>query len=278
MDKPDILDVFIYNGEPIAEFRMSYLAPYVDGFVVVEARKTFTNRPKSCLHLERNKDMFDKYEYKKHLIKIVIEEFPETDNVWEREAYARNCAREVILEVMGDRPFLAMVCDADEIPRDRVVQDLPTIYDQTHEGLRFQMKLFKYGFRWMRDVEWYHAYVVSDKGVKQYTLNDLRLKASAERFIENGGWHVSYCGTVSDMVSKLESFSHTEYDKPEFKKRDYIKTCMLTGRFFLNIDEQDKLVPCFGEDLPTGWQDFQAKIDALIFEDEQHQISGTSTH
>lgn len=261
MERPEVLDVFIYNGEPIAEFRLKYLASHVDGFIVVEAKKTFTNQPKPCLHLERNKAMFDRYEHKKYLIKVVIEEFPDTDNVWEREAYARNCARDVILEVMGDRPFVAMVCDVDEIPRDTVVQQLPAIYDQTHEGLRLQMKLFKYGFRWMRNMGWYHAYVVSDKGVRQFALNDLRLTASAERFIENAGWHVSYCGTVGDMISKLESFSHTEYDRQEFKKREYIKMCML-------INKQDKLVPCYGEDLPTGWQEFQAKIDSLLFEEQ----------
>jgi hypothetical protein len=47
---------------------------------------------------------------------------------------------------------------------------------------------------------------------------------------------------------------------------------MLAGRSFLSINEQDILIPTYGQNLPEGWEIFQDKINKIIFEDEYPNI------
>ena len=44
---PAVVDVFLYNGEPLLLFRLAYLEHVVTKFVVVEAKTTFSGRTKS---------------------------------------------------------------------------------------------------------------------------------------------------------------------------------------------------------------------------------------
>ena len=61
-DGVKIIDLFIYNGEPVVELRLPYLGPYVDEVVVVEARTTFSGRAKPQLFVERDAGLFAPYE------------------------------------------------------------------------------------------------------------------------------------------------------------------------------------------------------------------------
>ena len=73
-----ILDYFIYNGDPIIEYRLEYLNDYVDYFIMVEAKYTHQGIKKPFLYSEKNKELFKKYE--KKLIIIIIEEFPDKND------------------------------------------------------------------------------------------------------------------------------------------------------------------------------------------------------
>ena len=56
-----VIDLFIYNGEPVVELRLPYLGPYVDEIVVVEGRTTFSGRAKPQLFVERDAGLFAPY-------------------------------------------------------------------------------------------------------------------------------------------------------------------------------------------------------------------------
>ncbi|GJC93443.1 glycosyltransferase family 17 [Colletotrichum higginsianum] len=52
--------------------------------------------------------------------------------------------------------------------------------------------------------------------------DDLRGNANDHHFA-HGGWHCSYCfSTVKEMAQKINSFSHAELNKPEFKDPDWV--------------------------------------------------------
>jgi hypothetical protein len=152
-----------------------------------------------------------------------------------------------------------MFCDVDEIPRKSLV-------------MRLDMAVFKYNFRWWRaGAQWAHPFVVSDHVVKHRPPSWFRTASMRRLVIPRAGWHCTYFLTAGDMVRKLESFSHIEFNVPALKRREYIKACMLTGRFFLNTRGLDKLEPYYGTDLPDGWQEFQAILDDAVMRDELDQ-------
>ena len=134
MSNIKIIDYFLYNGEPIVEFRLDYLNEVVDYFVLIESRYTHSGNKKPFLYSEKNKELFQKYE--KKLMIIIIDEFPNRyeykklekvlkfnkdkidlyEEAWLREKYNRNYAYDIIIDHFKE-PFIIMVCDVDEIPK-----------------------------------------------------------------------------------------------------------------------------------------------------------------
>ena len=40
------------------------------------------------------------------------------------------------------------------------------------------------------------------------------------------GLHISYLGGADRIKEKIESFAHTEYDRPEFKDKAHVEHCL----------------------------------------------------
>jgi hypothetical protein len=40
-----------------------------------------------------------------------------------------------------------------------------------------------------------------------------------EKEFKNGGWHVTYCFEINDIIRKFESFAHTEYNIDKYKTK-----------------------------------------------------------
>jgi hypothetical protein len=133
------------------------------------------------------------------------------------------------------------------------------------------MYLLIYGFRWKKDVMWYHPFIINDIGTKNLSYSKVRLTFKDD-FFQNGGWHITSCFSPDDIIRKLESFAHTEFDKENLKDKKFILTCMLSGRSYLSIDKQDVLITTNGCDLPDNWNEFQMKIDNMIFENEYPEL------
>jgi hypothetical protein len=61
-------------------------------------------------------------------------------------------------------------------------------------------------FKWeIHNCIWCHPYVITDKGSKIISFNDVRLRGTAKQYI-NSGWHASYCFKINDIIRKLDSF------------------------------------------------------------------------
>jgi beta-1,4-mannosyl-glycoprotein beta-1,4-N-acetylglucosaminyltransferase len=290
MSNIKIIDYFLYNGEPIVEFRLDYLNEVVDYFVLIESRYTHSGNKKPFLYSEKNKELFQKYE--KKLMIIIIDEFPNRyeykklekvlkfnkdkidlyEEAWLREKYNRNYAYDIIIDRFKE-PFIIMVCDVDEIPNRNKVKHLYSGYDILHDGLKIQMSLLCYGFRWkFENYEWYCPFVITDKKLrnKTFSLDLMRMNGYFEKdnvkYIINGGWHITSYLTPNDIIRKLESFSHVECNKERIKNRNYILKCMLSGRFFESSKNKiEVLIPTTENELPENYKPFQEKMDNLIF-------------
>ena len=56
-------------------------------------------------------------------------------------------------------------------------------------------------------------------------LNELRLEFTETKFLENGGWHLSFFGDEKFINNKYANFSHVEAWE-ENKIEKHIKTCL----------------------------------------------------
>ena len=222
-----VFDYVLYNGEPIIEFRLKYLNDYVDIFIIVESMYTYSGNKKKDLYYNINKDIFKDYDDK--ILFYQIENLATADDYlnilmnnilyerkksWVNEVYTRDYIQKKLLNF---NPFIMVVCDVDEIPKKELYMNIKNDYDLLHEGAHIEMLLLNYGFKWKKEnYVWRHPFVITDKGCKIFSFNDVRLTRT-EKTYNNSGWHVTYCFEINDIIRKFESFEHTEYNIDKYK-------------------------------------------------------------
>ena len=183
---------------------------------------------------------------------------------------------------------LVLVVDCDEIiDRNllRTFRDL-SLYDTGtfHRKYRFGLHLFYYNFNWYSISPWTMAYMTdlttflsysdlltsrvmstsssSSSSPDLFDSNDSN-KPLPDGFLPNFGWHLSYFLSIKDIIRKIESTSHREYDLLEYKNKEHIKECLQTGKDLYNRHDatfqQLDLIES-GSYLPEGWEEFQNEI------------------
>eukprot|EP00611_Tribonema_gayanum_P019279 TRINITY_DN3307_c0_g1_i4.p1 TRINITY_DN3307_c0_g1~~TRINITY_DN3307_c0_g1_i4.p1 ORF type:complete len:323 (+),score=42.90 TRINITY_DN3307_c0_g1_i4:153-1121(+) len=168
-DKPKIIDIFMYNGEPLLELRLKLLYDVVDEFICVEARDVHSGaRQKRGLYVEQYAEVLEPYRDK--LTILIIEQFPTPDagtlealhtswthilpesaQAWYRENYHRNYAADYVRSKYGDGAFVALVCDVDELPNPAIVREVRdsfTTYEKLSTPHHLVMEHYFYNFRW----------------------------------------------------------------------------------------------------------------------------------
>jgi len=111
-------------------------APFVDYFILVEARETFRGDPKP-LYYELNKDRFKNFHDK--IIHIVIDKFPtdhdkSASSFWCRERFQRNQIVEG-LKIAKLTDFV-IISDADEIIHENVFRHILRIPTNTKQTIK----------------------------------------------------------------------------------------------------------------------------------------------
>ncbi|OJD15135.1 hypothetical protein AJ78_04592 [Emergomyces pasteurianus Ep9510] len=203
------------------EIRMNELKQHVDHFVVVESGHTFTQNPKP-LHFKRNFKRFAPFQSQIIYRNLDISNLG-SNSTWEREAFLRNGLFDSVFpNLVGDAaPSLndvILVSDVDEIPRASTLDVLRNC--AFPERVTLRSRFFYYSFQWQHvGDEWQHPQATFYQGPeKTIKPEDLRMGGGAID-LWNASWHCSSCfSTIAEMSKKLESFSHTEYNKPEFRE------------------------------------------------------------
>ena len=212
-----LYDCFIFNGENfILDLRLNILNDFVEKFVIVESKYDHQGNKKNLKFKKENFKKFNsKINYK------IIENFPENYNDWERENYQRNFIVNGLTEA-DDEDYI-MISDVDEIPN---IENLIKIKDRNFVAFKqrnFNLKINLlnktypdwYGTRlckkkYLKSPQW-----IRSQKVKPYSIfNFYRIKWN---IIENGGWHFSFLMTPEDIVQKIKSFAHSEYNNEYFK-------------------------------------------------------------
>ena len=129
--------------------------------------------------------------------------------------------------------------------------------------MKFRLTLFYSNFNLSSNISWDHAYLTDLQSYFLITQDfvDARMTMEPKDYvISNSGWHLSYFSSIDDIIRKIESISHREFDFEEFKLRDEVKRQVREGRdlyhreyvHFYPFDFQANEMK-----LPEGWSDFQ---------------------
>jgi beta-1,4-mannosyl-glycoprotein beta-1,4-N-acetylglucosaminyltransferase len=258
-----IYDTFtFYNELELLEVRLHELANVVDKFVLVEATRTHSNRPKP-LYFADSKTSFS--EFRDKIIHIVVNDLPDSQDPWVPERFQRNC---ILRGLTNCRPDdLILVSDADEIPRATAVQEAREQLDSVGgAGVRPVRGLLRCGastelFRkTVRKINpfvrvflqkacafYLNCVCVSApewRGTRMTPFRDFvtadEVRYSGRITIPDGGWHFSYMGGVERIRQKLASFAHTEFNRAEYTDPQRISELINSGQDLFGHGEQFK--------------------------------------
>ena len=240
-----IYDTFLFNNElDLLEIRFNILNDYVDYFVLVEANETFSGKEKP-LYYQINKDRFSQWSDK--IIHVVVDNSNEelwqfsksSPNVgagehwWVREFYQKENVLSGLTNANDND--LVFVSDLDEIWNPSVVFNDGYSYNSDNVYRPIQTAYHYYlNNKSDQDISgWVGTRFGSAANIRKYGSNHFRTEREVKSInIQNGGWHFTNLGDFEFIKTKLESYSHQEYNNNYVK--NIIKTCIDKNVDFLN--------------------------------------------
>ena len=248
-----IVDCFIfYNETELLNVRLHELYDVVYYFILVEGTKTFTGNDKK-LYYNENKDMFSKYNNK--IIHIIVEDYPKTNNSWDREIHQINCISRGIKQISLNNEDIIMITDVDEIPSYDFVNSIKyKNIIQNNSVYSIGMKLYYYTLEWTSPKKWYHPKALNyltylkiqnPENIRHDRHNYKKFK------INNTGWHISYYGDAHFIINKLESFSEQQDNTAKNKDISYLNQCISNGTLHFNNEKLVYIPITMNKELPS---------------------------
>ena len=215
-----IYDCFMFNDElDILDTRFAELYDAVDRFVLVEATHTHSYNPKP-LYFKDNLRRYERYLNK--VSHVVQDDLPTPPDPWAMERHQRDGIMRALGHCQPDD--IIITSDCDEIPSPEAVKK----YKVSDGIMILEMDLYYYDMNTMGANKWPCAKICSYADVVRVGAAQMRFE-KVRGVIPNGGKHLSYFGGVDRIIKKLEDYSHQEYNKPEYKNREYIQKAINEG-------------------------------------------------
>jgi len=211
-----------FDEDLVLDLRLNVLNNYVDKFVIAEATKDHTGKDKK---LNFNINKFSKFRNK--IIYIIVEDMPTNLKFYKknwpvhhlRDQHQRNSLARGYKNSSDDD--LIMISDIDEIPDPNKIK----IFDVKNRYACFIQKNFqsKINLLNISDKNWMGTKIIKKKNIKspQWLRNIKTSKPSFWKFykprqpqlIYDGGWHFSFLKNPKGISKKIQSYSHSEYNK-----------------------------------------------------------------
>ena len=250
--KPRIYDCFCYfNEDMLLELRLETLWDHVDYFVISEASYTHAGQDRKT---EFDIEKFKKYESKIRYIRL--DQRPEGPNgFWKNENFIRNNVANGLYDAKPND--LILISDLDEIPKPEAIGQ----YDPAYMRRDLCQRYYSYYLNnyWMGDVDdqdhlipnsnvWhgtkittYQHFVEFFKGnatsVRIFKssgfLRGLKrawFKLFKNQLIQDGGWHFTWVFSIENIIKKIESTAHQEFNRADHKDPERIIALIRSGR------------------------------------------------
>ena len=284
-----VFDCFpFYDELDLLEIRMNILNDVVDYFVLTEATRTFTGKPKP-LHYDNNKARFKKFAHKiRHVIVDDTEFKPEID-AWQREFDQKNSVFRGMNDCK-DNDFV-IISDVDEIVNPDAITS--AINNNPNSISTFIQPCFYYflncqssevfdkakmaKYKYVRSPQKLRAYpkFSSHNSNKLVTIlykwcGSVRKRLWPCVIHEQGGWHFTYMKSPESISKKIMAFSHTEYDLHEFTSVHSIKSRIESIKDPYDRDYQLKIVE-IDHSFPEYILNNQIKYSHIIYSKKPNQ-------
>ena len=231
-----------FNEEHILDLRFNILNEFVDYFVIVESTSDHQGNTKE---LNFNIDKFKKF--KEKIIYIVVDDTEEEikkPHMWGEslvEQHQRNSIMKGIKNCKDDE--LIIISDVDEIA------DLNTLslFNKKNRYAVFAQKKFDYKLNLLNITEgdWLGSKICLKKHLRSpQWLRNLKFKKypfwrfdkiKDLQIIKDGGWHFSYLHDTKNLIKKIKSFSHGEYNVPELTREGKINEKIKTQKNIFDL-------------------------------------------
>lgn len=228
---PKIFDCFtFYNELDLLELRLEELADLVDAFVIVEAPWTFQGAPKPLI-FQQNAARFARFADK--IVHVVVDASAADagPSPWDREGMQRDA----VMRGLAGRAApddLVFVGDVDEFPRRRIAAAMRKNPAWAGRLNRLSADYycgfldFKCNYRWHKQI------ALPYKLLSALGPDHARFMAIAKygNLVYDAGWHFSWLGGIEKVVSKLQSYAHSEYTGLAAQDRESLMTALRSGR------------------------------------------------
>ena len=208
-----VVDVFTYNGEKdILEIHLNILAPFVDQFIIVESKTTFSGNKKP-LYFSQHQHLFRKF-YKKLTYFIIDEEYsdeerelarnsPNTKGAshWENEFLQKESMKKALTHLQDDD--IVLVGDVDEIID-------PIITHESKTPIKAKLRVYTYYLNNESSEQFYGTLIAEYKDIKGKVLNHIRSDKSLHSKGDYLGWHFTSMGGIKEVQRKLNDSYTTE--------------------------------------------------------------------
>lgn len=266
-----LIDAFIFHCElDMLEFRLKILSPMVSFFIIVEADRTFSGSQKPFYldeNWERLRPWHDKIFYTRFRVPDDLLPDPDIAPPSQYDPYHQcwlieHAQRNVITEACDGFPSntLVLMGDVDEIPRREAVEFLIANSQNKKTPTVLMQYIFNYNLRFLRHILWHGTIFTDVKTLRDEGAQALRSrKDSIPEGINESGWHLSWFGGADRIRHKIESFSHAEFNKDEYKDPQRIAHCIETGDCLLSDEGPVTYVApqafpdYFRENVPQEW-------------------------
>ena len=228
-----VIDSIIFNNEiEMLKMRLDYYYNSVDCFVICESTKTLSGKSKELTFL-KNLSIFSEYNDKIHY--VVFEPTAEhleqlKENSFFLESEQRECLRHKVME-LSDENTLILLSDVDEFPRIEKFDEVRSMTkDLNMDAISFKLRTFYYSPLTELLINCYATVAINDYTLRNITrYNELRRYTFNCTHIEDGGYHFSFFSTPNEIKEKISSFSHQEFNNPEYTDIEKIKYRMYNG-------------------------------------------------
>ena len=233
-----IFDCFqFFDEDHILDLRLNILNEFVDFFVIVEST---TNHQGNLKKLNFDSNKFQKFQ--KKIIYITVDDTPENIKTPHEggeslvEQHQRNSLMKELKNCHDND--LVILSDVDEIPD---LNKLP-VFDKKNKYAVFSQKMFNYKINLFNETEsnWHGSKICLKKNIKSpQWLRNLKFKKYPFwridkirnlQIIENGGWHFAYLKSSEDILKKIKSSAHGEFNKVDFANQESIEKKIKMGK------------------------------------------------
>lgn len=238
-----LVDCFTFFNElDMLDLRLHEMAGVVDRFVLVEATRTFSGKPKPLWFAE-NRDRFAGFPIEH----VVVDDMPTGRDAWAREAHQRDA---IVRGLGGLAPDdVVILSDVDEITRGAV---LPWLKDECPAVCGLEMDFCYYRVNWLVG-KWDQAKAMRRSYLHGRLPDGIRKGryadgATAVPAVADAGWHYSYMGGTDAIRQKIDAYSHQEFNLPAYTDPAHVEECIRSGR---DLFGRFPLTPVADPDVPA---------------------------